>query len=88
MTTLLEIPLRDIKPSAIEELKNKYPGATLRIEAANALHSGQMDEDQFWAIIDLLDWKQAEREAIVDPAVEALSALPGADIRAFHQFPG
>ncbi len=84
MTTILEIPLRDVKPSAIEDLKNKYPEATLRIEADTALHSGTMDEAQFWAIIELFDWKQSDREAIVAPAVHALSALSKADIQAFH----
>lgn len=85
MATLLEIPLRDLKPPALEEMKQKYPGATLRIEAENALHAGKMDENQFWAIIDLFDWKKFEREAIIAPAVEALSRLSREDIQAFHE---
>jgi len=40
MTTLLEIPLRDISDAALHELKSKYPGATLRVEADTSLHSG------------------------------------------------
>jgi hypothetical protein len=33
MTTILEIPLRNISASAIEDLQVQYPNATLRIEA-------------------------------------------------------
>lgn len=84
MTILFEIPLSEVKPSALEDLKSKYPGATLRIEGENALHTGSMDEDQFWAIISLFDWKKFERADIIAPAIEALSRLPEEDIYAFH----
>lgn len=84
MTKLLEIPLRDASPSAIQDLQSKYPDATLRIDADNGLHSGGMDEEQFWAIIALLDWNQEGDAAILQPAVEALSHFPKADICAFY----
>lgn len=84
MNTILEIPLRDASPSQIQDLQSKYPGAILRIEAENKLHSGVMDEAQFWAIIDLFDWRTRNSEAILSPAVKALSRLSDADIKAFH----
>ncbi|MEK7256208.1 MAG: DUF4240 domain-containing protein [Bacteroidota bacterium] len=84
MATLLEMPLKDAAPAVIQEFKAKYPGAVLRIEAENSLHAGGMDEDQFWAIIDLLDWNQPDRQSILAPAVEALSRFSKADIQAFH----
>jgi len=84
MTTLLEIPLRDAQPAVIEGFQKKYPQAVLRIEADNSLHTGGMDEEQFWAIIGLLDWKQPDRPAIVQPALEALSRCSKADIHTFH----
>ena len=84
MTILFEIPLSEVKSSALEDLKSKYPGATLRIEGENALHTGSMDEDQFWAIISLFDWKKFERADIIAPAIVALSRLPEEDIYAFH----
>lgn len=84
MTTLLEIPLRDAAPSVIQNLRDKYPQATLRIEAENSLHAGGMDEEQFWAIIDLLDWKSRDSDKILAPAVSALSQFSKADIADFH----
>jgi Protein of unknown function (DUF4240) len=84
MTTLLEIPLRDVSPSAIQELRSKYPGATLRVETESKIHAGGMDDDQFWAIIDLFDWRTLDPDAIVAPAVEALSHFSTSDIYAFH----
>lgn len=84
MATLLEIPLRNATSAAIMGLKSKYPDATLRIEAENWLHSGSMDEAQFWAIIELLDWDKSARADIMQPAVEVLSAFSRADICAFY----
>lgn len=85
MTILLEIPLRDAAPSVLRDLQAKYPGAMLRIEAENALHSGGMDEEQFWAIVDLFDWKQEDAEAVIAPAVKALSEFSKSDIQQFHE---
>jgi len=84
MATLLEIPLRDAKATDIMGLQSQYLQATLRIEAENSLHSGGMDEAQFWAIIELLDWDKSDRAAIMQPAVEALSTFSKADLCAFY----
>ncbi|MCF8247227.1 MAG: DUF4240 domain-containing protein [Saprospiraceae bacterium] len=84
MTTLLEMPLHDVVPSLLKDLKAKYPKAMLRIEAENGLHAGGMDEAQFWAIIALLDWEQPNREDVLAPAVLALSEFDKADIFRFH----
>jgi Protein of unknown function (DUF4240) len=85
MTVLLEMPLRDAHPSDIQQLQKKYPQAVLRIEAEDNLHAGGMDEDQFWAIIAMLDWDKRNRQEVLAPAVEALSTFPQADIHAFHE---
>lgn len=84
MTTLLEIPLRDAAPSVMQDLLAKYPQAMLRIEAENGLHSGAMDEEQFWAVLDLLDWKHRDSDTVLAPAVAALSQFSKSDIAAFH----
>jgi hypothetical protein len=84
MSTILEIPLRDATPAKIQALQAKYPEAILRIEADNSLHSGTMDEDQFWVIIDLFDWRTRDSDAILAPAVEALSHFSTDDIHTFH----
>ncbi len=84
MTTLLEIPLRDATPADLQNLQAKYPDATLRIETTTRLRTDNMDDAQFWAIIDLLDWQQEDHEQILAPAVEALSKFSRVDIQAFH----
>lgn len=83
MTTLLEIPLRDARPAVIESFQKKYPQAVLRIEADNSLHSGGMDEEQFWAVIEAFDWSKKESDQIMAPAVALLAAMPIVNIYLF-----
>ena len=83
MTTILKIPLKSADEGLIRELQEKYPDAVLHIEAEVRPGERPMDEDQFWAIIDLLDWDKEKREDILRPAVQALSQFPESDIAAF-----
>jgi len=84
MTTLLEIPLRDATSADLQDLQAKYPDATLRIEADTRLRTNGIDEAQFWAIIDLLDWQKEDHDQILAPAVNALSKFSQTDIESFH----
>ena len=44
-----------------------------------------MTEQEFWSIIDLLDWdEEGDDDAVLQPAVEALSRRPAAEIQAFE----
>lgn len=43
-----------------------------------------MSEEQFWSIIELLDWDQETDDAILAPAILALEPFPVADIRRFQ----
>lgn len=85
MATVLEIPLSDVKPATLKAWQSKYPHATLRLETEVARHGIAMNEDQFWAIIAELDWKQFDREAIMAPAIKALSRFNQEDIHLFHE---
>lgn len=84
MRTLLELPLRDVSASALKDLQSKYPSAMLRVEADDILYNGKMDEEQFWAIISLFNWKTQNSDAILALAVEALSQFSSNDIEIFH----
>jgi Protein of unknown function (DUF4240) len=84
MTTLLEIPLRNASMSDIQDFQKKFPDAMLRIEAAHQSDSADMDENHFWMILDLLDWEQSADQAILQPAIEALSEYSKAGICIFH----
>lgn len=85
MAVLLEMPLRDAQSSDIRQLQKKYPQAVLRIESDNTLHAGGMDEEQFWAVIDLLDWDKRDRQEAQASAVAALSTFSKGDIQTFHE---
>lgn len=83
MTTLLEIPLKDVSSSVLYDLQIQYPnGAVLRIDVADVFTD--MNEAQFWAIIAQLDWRTLDSDAILAPAVEALSRFSKESIYRFH----
>jgi hypothetical protein len=84
MTVVFEMALRDIDPRTLDDLKNKYPEAVVRIESEHARYESGMDEDGFWAVIDLFNWKKTDRQDVIAPAVEALSRLDATAIYAFH----
>lgn len=83
MTTILKIPLKAVDKDIIRDLQEKYPDAVLHIEAEQATKEKSMDEDQFWGIISLLNWKKENSDDILRPAVQALSRFSESDIAAF-----
>jgi hypothetical protein len=84
MTTLLEMPLSDVSSTTIHDLQIKYPnGAILRIDVVDSSNKA-MDDAQFWAIIALFNWQTLKSDAILAPAVKALSAFSIENIQAFH----
>jgi hypothetical protein len=84
MTTLLEMPLSDVSSSTIHDLQIKYPnGAILRIDVVDGTNK-EMNDAQFWAIIASFNWQTLNSDAILAPAVKALSAFSKENIQAFH----
>jgi hypothetical protein len=51
MHTILEIPIQSLDIAALQAMQAKYPNAVVRVETAEELQSGQMDEEHFWAVI-------------------------------------
>jgi Protein of unknown function (DUF4240) len=84
MSTVLEMPLRDITPIAIQNLQSKFPSATIRIETRQTAKSKRMSEQRFWKIIAALDWRTMDTQKVVAPAIDALSHYSLNDIKAFH----
>jgi len=77
MTNILRYPLRNISPEKISDLQTKYPNASVQIELHDTPVAGGLSEADFWALIDLLDWKQAGNDgAVIEPVVAALSQAP------------
>lgn len=85
MTKIIELPLQQLDWAAIQALKKEYPNAIFRVESDVPSNLQVMDEDQFWSIIELLDWNQDNDDDIVEPAIVALSHLLDEAIFGFHE---
>jgi Protein of unknown function (DUF4240) len=84
MVTIVELSLQKMSPAVLLDLQVKYPNAVFRVQTTEDLPSHAMDEGHFWAIIGAFDWKILDNEAIIAPAVEALSHFSLNDICIFH----
>lgn len=77
MTNILRYVLRNISPDTILDLQEKYPNASVSIELSEAPTPGGLSEQEFWALIDQLDWnKTGNDDAVIEPVVAALAAGP------------
>lgn len=69
----------------VESLREKYPQASLEIKVSVSPQSGGLSEKQFWSLMELLDWsKEGDSNAVIEPAVEALSKRPLRNIYEFQ----
>lgn len=84
MTTQFKISLQQLDLAFIQQLKEQYADAILEISIAPTEGNTPMSEDEFWTVIDKLDWSKQEDEAIVEPALNYLAKLPIAAIYQFH----
>ena len=84
MVTILNSPIGAVDENILQDIREKYPDAVVRIEANQLLQAERMDEQQFWAIIEKLDWKQQAPEEIMQPAITALSRFSVEGINNFY----
>lgn len=86
MQTAVKMPLQALNPAVVKDLQERYPEAEMHIVTADAPgESAQMNEDGFWSTIALLDWSKAGNDdAVIEPAVKALSSLPESAVLAFY----
>ena len=85
MNTAIKMLLRSLNPVLVKDLQEKYPTATVSIEAEVPAEGTAMDEGQFWSIVDLVGWGRKNSADIAAPALEALSHFSEADIFQFDQ---
>jgi hypothetical protein len=88
MTTTLRVNIKDLDLQFFKELQTQAGDAAqveIRVES-NQHGEGLFTEDQFWQIIEMFDWSQKSREAIITPAVDALSKMPISAIYLFEDF--
>ena len=61
----------------LESLKEQYPHAALKIEVGPRTDDEGLTEDEFWTMIELLDWsKEGNNDAVLEPLVQQLAAMP------------
>lgn len=76
-TTILKVNISELTPQFIEDLKGDLgQDAQVEIRVQESKHGqGLFSENGFWEIIDLLDWSQRDRSAVIAPAAKALSQM-------------
>jgi len=78
MTTVLNISLNDLNSEFINSLKQKF-GKTTEVEIRLQDKSPADDlfsEDDFWRVIDKIDWSKKGAENKLKPAVKMLAEMP------------
>lgn len=81
--TTLNINIDSLDASFVDDLKKQFGPVDLEIHIHKRAENW-LNEADFWAIIDSLDWSQQDDdEAILQPAMGKLSEMPIANI---HQF--
>lgn len=88
MTTTLRINIKDLNPQFFQELEQEMGSSTqVEIKVESRTHGeGLFSEEQFWQLVELFDWKQKNRDKIIEPAVIALSKMPISAIYLFEDF--
>ncbi len=85
MTTVLRINLNDLSNQFIQDLRNRFEKTAqieIRIEEQKQ-GEGLLSEEQFWQIIDCLDWSKQDEDDIMAEAVQVLTQMPIANIYLF-----
>lgn len=82
--TSFHLNTRDLTPQFVEELQKRFPSAELAIQVGEALPTSNFTDDDFWNVIARLDWsKEADDQAVLQPAVQYLASLPLSGIYRF-----
>lgn len=82
--TTIKVNIQDITPNWIAKFQEKYQNATVEIKVHEPQETKSMTEENFWSIINQLDWtKGYDTDAILKPAVELLKEFP---VKAIFQF--
>lgn len=87
MDTVLRMNAAALSPALVEDLKQQigqYADVEIHVRNAPEL-AAWLTEDQFWALIEGLDWsKEGDDAAVTEPVVAALAAMPVASIYQFQ----
>jgi Protein of unknown function (DUF4240) len=82
-STVFHINMESLDDTFVQSMKNQFGPAELEIHITKK-PKDWLNEDLFWETIALFDWeKQGNDEAVIEPVVQSLSAMPIGNI---HQF--
>jgi hypothetical protein len=84
MTAILKIKAEDLTLDWLEKVKAEHAGSELELHIKKT-NLSSLTEDEFWAIVDLLDWAAETEIASIAPAVDALSHYTIGQIYAFQE---
>lgn len=85
MTTVINVSLNDLSSQFISDLKEKFSNTTeveIRLQDKSPADD-LFSEDDFWRVIDKIDWSKKDSENKIKPAVKMLAKLPLACIYLF-----
>ena len=85
MTTVLRVNLNDLSNQFIQDLRNRFEKTAqieIRVEEQKQ-GEGLLSEEQFWQLINCLDWTKQDDNEIMAKAAQALSNMPVANIYLF-----
>ncbi len=85
MKTVLNIQAQDLDHALVDDLKIQFGKAKVEIRVHDIPDAaGMLTENDFWTLISELDGSKNNREAVIEPVVEALSKMPVANIYQFQ----
>jgi len=85
MPTTIKVNVQDITPSWVNQLRDAHADAMLEIKVHDKGKLDQISENNFWDIIDLLDWSKGnDNNAIIAPVVDLLKQYTIETIYQFH----
>lgn len=89
--TIHRIKLKDLNAQFLKKLKEGHSDQDIEVafwlqpKLANSSAQELLTEEQFWELINLLDWeKLGANEAVIEPLVQQLSTLPVEAIQVFE----
>lgn len=81
--TIHRVKLKDLNKEYLENLQGQATSGEQEVTIWFPKKSTALSEEEFWNIIDLLDWKKRKSLTITTPAIIHLSQLSVEQIKAF-----